>query len=168
MTPIEEKYEIIIIAAVSENHVIGINNTIPWDLPEDLKRFKKLTSNHTVIMGRKTYESIGRPLPNRHNIVLSNTLKTNEVKVSKNLKEALDSVPYTETKVFIIGGEKVYEEALNIADTMYLTVVPGMWKGDAYFPEFDEEDWTPTNVELLETHQFITLKRLKDESSPIK
>ena len=161
----EGRFKIIIIAALSENHVIGVNNTLPWSIPEDLKRFKEITTGHTVIMGRKTFESIGMALPNRHNIVLSNTLQSNQVKVAGNMEEAFNAVLENEDEVFIIGGERVYRDTIDMADQMYLTVVDGEYKGDAHFPNFDEEDWNVTSAEIHTDFQFISLGRIKNESS---
>jgi dihydrofolate reductase len=161
----EERFKIIIIAALSEDHVIGVNNTLPWSIPEDLRRFKEITTGHTVIMGRKTFESIGMALPNRHNIVLSNTLLSNQVKVAGSLEEAFNSVLEGENKVFIIGGQRVYEDTIDIADEMYLTVVEGTYKGDAYFPNFDEDDWHIVVAESHKDFQFVSLGRIKNESS---
>ena len=165
MTPIVEKSKIIIIAAMSENHVIGNKNKLPWYLPEDLERFKELTTGHTVIMGRKTYENISNPLPDRYNIVLSNTLKSNAVKVCSSLDEALNVTSVTEDKIFVIGGEEVYSEALKYTDTMYLTIVSGHYSGDAFFPEFEEEDWLLVEMDQYAKFSFITLERVQNESS---
>ena len=138
----KERFKISIIAAMSENLVIGLNNKIPWHIPEDLDRFKQITSGHTVIMGRKTYESIGsKPLNNRLNIVLSNTLKTNLVKVCSDMEKAFNGIPEQEKEVFIIGGETLYSDAIKFADKMYLTIVEEYYRGDAYFPKFDESEW---------------------------
>jgi len=169
MKHIEEKFKVIIIAAVSENHVIGFNNKLPWNIPEDLARFKELTSGHTVIMGRKTYESMGKPLPDRHNIVLSNSLKSNEVKVASDMEAAFWGVPKGEEEVFIIGGQRVYEEAIKFADSMYLTIVAGEYVGDTYFPNFDEDDWGITESIIYPDFRFITLERIpNDESYSVK
>ena len=120
------------IVASSENGVIGKDNTLPWKIPEDLKRFKKLTSGNTIVMGRKTFESIGRPLPNRRNIVLTKNRawKVKGVEVIHDTRDVFD----IEEDVFIIGGEKVYEAFLPWADNLYLTLVKGDYEGDAFFP----------------------------------
>lgn len=125
------------IAVIGKNNELGLNNKLLWHLPNDLKFFKKVTLNHTVIMGKNTYLSIGRKLPNRVNIVLSTTLTSNEVIVCKNLKEALKYIKDDE-EVFIIGGEKVYELFLPYADNLYLTEVDKNAEADAYFPFFDK------------------------------
>jgi dihydrofolate reductase len=168
MSTTVEKYKIIIIVALAENRVIGDKNKLPWHIPEDLKRFKAITEGHTVIMGRKTFESIGRPLSDRFNIVLSSKMQSNAVKVARSLEDAFDAVPYDETQVFIIGGGQVYEEALQMADLMFLTIVAGNYKGDAYFPDFDEDDWEITAMTKTPEYQFVTLTRLQNESSNFK
>jgi len=123
-----------IIAAVSRNNVIGINNTIPWKIKEDMKMFKTLTTNNTIIMGRKTFESIGKPLPNRKNIVITSS-KINDVITYSSLKEALNNCLNEE--IFLIGGSKIYEEGMNYADKLYITLVNKSIDGDTYFPFID-------------------------------
>jgi dihydrofolate reductase len=113
-----------IIAAVSANGVIGVNNTLPFHYPEDLKQFKKLTSGSTVIMGRKTFESIGKPLPNRNNVVVSNTTPTTEcITIASSLQYAIQSSP-TDKDIWIIGGASIYEQAMEYADQIVLTLTP--------------------------------------------
>jgi len=130
-----------IIAALTKDRVIGKDNKMPWNLPEDLKNFKKITRGNTVIMGRKTYESIGRPLPKRKNIVLSSSMKSDKVLVCDSLESALESAKLEGKEIFIIGGAQVYEKALFYADRMYLSYVHETFEGDTYFPEFCEDDW---------------------------
>jgi dihydrofolate reductase len=125
------------IAAMSENRIIGHGNRIPWHLPEDFKWFKKMTTGQVVVMGRKTFESIGRPLPNRMTIVLSRSrFEHPGVQVVTDLKE----IPLTgETRdVFICGGAEVYRGALPFCSDLYLTLVKGVAEGDAFFPPFEE------------------------------
>jgi dihydrofolate reductase len=132
-----------LIAAMSRNRVIGVNNTLPWNIPEDLKRFRQITVDHPIIMGRKTFASIGRPLPKRTNIVISRDrdLKFEGVKVVGSLEEAvqLASDPQTpgSEEAFVIGGGEIYRQALERSDRIYLTLIGQDFKGDAYFPEFD-------------------------------
>lgn len=122
------------IAAMASNRVIGKDNKLPWHFSEDMKFFKKLTTGHTVIMGRKTYESIGRPLPNRVNFVLSRTQKEYPgVEVFQSIDEALKKAK-TE-KAFIIGGAELYKQTLNRADGIYLTRIDREYEGDAFYPE---------------------------------
>ncbi len=129
---------IIIIAAMTQSLVIGKNNDLPWSIPEDLKNFKRLTSGHPIIMGRSTYESIGRPLPNRTNIVLSKTMKPQEgIIVCSSLKEAIKTAQAHDETVFIIGGATVYTQALPVADKLCISWVKKDYDGDTYFPEVD-------------------------------
>jgi dihydrofolate reductase len=135
-----------IIAAMTRERVIGANNTMPWKISADLKRFKALTVGHRVVMGRKTFDSIGRALPNRENVVVS-AAPRNDASVTwvGSLEEAL-KIPATQNqKIFVIGGGQLYTQALaNFApqvERMYLTVIEHPFLGDAYFPEFDWKDW---------------------------
>jgi len=153
---------IVAIGAIGKGNVIGKNGELPWHLPEDLKHFKELTTNHTVIMGRKTFESIPekfRPLPNRRNIVVtSNKDYTNEgIEVSASLNEAVGKVQ--EGKAFIIGGARLYEEALTIADTLEITKVEGDYSGDVFFPEIDLSKWDEISSDKRDGFTFLTLKR---------
>jgi dihydrofolate reductase len=139
-----------IIAAVAENGVIGRDNDLPWDhLKKDLHRFKALTSGHTVVMGRKTFESIGRPLPNRRNIVVTRSvLDVPDVTVAPSLPEAL-ALCDEAASVFVIGGQRMYEAALPMAQVFHLTRVMAPVEGDVFFPEWDPSDW---RVVARETH----------------
>lgn len=129
-----------IIAAVSKNNVIGKDNKLPWHLPADLAHFKKITSGHTIIMGRKTFESIGRPLPNRRNIVITrNTgFKAEGIEVVHSIEQAMD-ITKDEEEVFVIGGEEIYKLAFPFTDKIYLTRVDAEIEGDAFFPELGPE-----------------------------
>lgn len=131
-----------IIAAMSENRVIGRDNTLPWRLPADLKRFKALTSGHPIVMGRKTWQSIGRPLPNRRNIVITRDrgFAAEGAIIVHGLHEALRRCE-GEEEVFIIGGEEIYRQALPLADRIYLTLVHAIVEGDTKFPAMDEGAW---------------------------
>lgn len=132
-----------LIAAIGREREIGVNNKIPWRLPEDLKRFKELTTGHTVIMGRETYESIGKPLPNRRNIVISRKLDFNPqgLEVAKSIEEAL-SLAQGNGEVFIIGGAEIYNQTLPLANKMYLTTVDvSVPTADSYFPSYNVGDW---------------------------
>ncbi len=138
-----------VIVAVSENNVIGKNNDIPWHLPTDLKYFKKVTTGHHIIMGRKTYESIGRPLPNRTNIVVSRNkdLKIEGVTVVQSVDAALALAQMNgEDEAFIIGGESIYKSLLPEAERLYLTrVFTQIEGGTAFFPQYNEKMWIETN-----------------------
>ena len=134
--------KISLIAAFAEEGVIGKDGKIPWTLKEDLKHFRHKTEGCSVVMGRKTYESIGRPLPNRLNIVMTKNPKMLEgVKEVSSRKEALEIASTYSNEVFIIGGEKIYEEFLPMATKMYLTKIDIKTKGDAFFPKWNVNDW---------------------------
>ncbi len=137
-----------IIVAMSSNRAIGINNTLPWHLTEDLKHFKSLTTGHTIIMGRKTYESIGKPLPNRRNIVVSRNLDTfyDDVEIVHSLEDAF-SISSNDEEVFIIGGSNIYEQSLNLVEYLYITEISKVFEGDAFFPEIDKSLWTESSRE---------------------
>ena len=129
-----------IIAAIGKNRELGIDNKLIWNIPSDLKFFRKTTSGHTVLMGRKTYESIGRPLPKRRNIVISRDteLKIENVEVYNNIDEALKNI--TE-EVFIIGGENIYSQFIDKADKLYITEIEESYDADAYFPYFNKNNY---------------------------
>ncbi|GIW62908.1 MAG: dihydrofolate reductase [Patescibacteria group bacterium] len=155
-----------IIAAVAEkNYVIGANNKLIWHIPADLKRFKSLTYGHHIIMGRKTYESLGKPLPGRTNIVLTRD-KHYSVEgglVFNSLESALDYCrDENESEVFIIGGAEIYKQSLNLADRLYITWVKGDYKGDSYFPNFDLNNWSLVSNEDFDSYRFsIYEKKIK-------
>lgn len=134
-----------LIAAMAENRVIGKDGGLPWRLPDEMKHFVRVTSGHTVVMGRKTFESIGcKPLPKRLNIVLTRDAGyavPGGVKTAASVAEAVALVG-ADDEVFICGGEGAYREALPLADTLYLTVVHASPEGDARFPEFDPAEWS--------------------------
>jgi dihydrofolate reductase len=127
-----------IIVATSKNKVIGNNNELIWKLSSDLNRFKELTTGHPVVMGRKTYESIGKPLPNRRNIIITRNLEyeVNGCEVVSSLEEAL---LLTNNDCFIIGGGEIYKQSLEVADKIYLTLVHKDFEGDTTFPELGKE-----------------------------
>ena len=129
-----------IIVATSKNRVIGNNNSLIWKLPADLKRFKQITTGSTVVMGRKTYESIGKPLPNRRNIIITRDTNylVDNCEVVNSLEEAL---MLCNNECFIIGGGEIYKQSIDIADKIYLTLVQEDFEGDTYFPEIGKE-WT--------------------------
>ena len=131
-----------IIAAKAKNGVIGIKGGLPWDLPTDLKHFKKTTSGHPIIMGRKTYESIGRPLPNRLNIVITKDQKHIEgVYKVPGLPEAIDLAYGLRDEAFIIGGAGLYQMALPWSTNMIITQLDQEFEGDTYFPNFNPNNW---------------------------
>lgn len=138
--------KIVAIAAMDEGRVIGIDNSIPWNLPEDMKHFSSLTSGHSVLMGRKTYFSLPkkfRPLPNRNNIVVTryaSSLESEPVEVVLNLEEYLEGKKNDDKdeSLWVIGGSEIYKQTMQFWDEMHLTKVYGNHAGDAYFPEFEE------------------------------
>lgn len=135
------KPEICIIAAISENRVIGRDNNLPWNIPDDLRRFCKLTTGYPVVMGRRTFESIGRPLPARTNLVISRNpqLEVEGIVRCGSLGEAISRAGEKgREKVFIIGGGQIYGQAISITDRLYLTVVKGEFPGDTFFPDYSE------------------------------
>lgn len=137
-----------IVVAIAENNAIGKDNQLLWHLPADLKHFKEITSGHTIIMGRKTYESIGKPLPNRRNIVITRNpgLQIPGVEVEGNITNAL-ALCEGEKEIFIIGGAEVYRSTMDLVDRIYLTRVHEHYDADAFFPEIDFSRWEETNVE---------------------
>lgn len=143
---------ITIIAAIGRNNALGKDNRLLWRLPEDLKHFKSLTENHPVVMGRKTYESIGKPLPNRTNIVVSrreNWFQEDILIVSK-LKEALKFAKKIDEDVFIIGGGEIYKQTMELADRLEITFVDEDFEADTFFPNIDLKIWQKTNEEFHE------------------
>jgi len=137
-----------IIVATSKNRVIGNNNSLIWSLPADLKRFKQITTGNTVVMGRKTYESIGKPLPNRRNIIITRDTNylVDNCEIVNSLEEAL---MLCNNDCFIIGGGEIYKQSIDIADKIYLTLVQEDFEGDTYFPEIGKE-WTKVSREDFE------------------
>ena len=162
-----KKSEIAIIVAMASNRTIGLDNTLPWRIPEDLKHFKALTMGHHMIMGRKTFESIGRPLPGRTTVVVSRgrNLKIDGCIVAHSLAEALAACA-SDPEVFVVGGADIYAQALGLAGTLYITEIQQDIAGDAWFPEFDRGAWQETSREKrsqsepqpLEYH-FVTYRR---------
>jgi dihydrofolate reductase len=139
---------IALIAAVAHNGVIGADNRLPWRLPDDVRRFRDLTTGHSVIMGRRTWESIGKPLPGRQNIVVTRARDRAipGVEFAPSLDAALELANRPEP-VFVIGGEALYREALPRAELLYLTEILRDFEGDARFPDFDRSRWRETSRE---------------------
>ena len=138
-----------IIVAMAGNRTIGLNNTLPWRISADLQHFKKLTMGHHMIMGRKTFESIGRPLPGRTTVVVSRdrSLKIDGCIVTHSLLEAVANCAGDE-EVFVVGGADIYAQALGLADMLYITEIQQDVAGDAWFPEFDRSEWTEVSREI--------------------
>lgn len=165
MTPLAE---LAIIAAVAANAVIGAGNRLPWRLPADLKRFRALTTGHAVVMGRKTWDSIGRPLPDRQNIVVTRNkaFRASGAEVASTLVDALALVRLP-APAFCIGGGELYREALPRAGVIYLTEVGRDFDGDATFPEFDRGEWREVEREAHAgpaddglPYAFVTYRRI--------
>lgn len=159
-----------VIVAIAKNLAIGKNNDLLCYIPGDLKRFKNLTTNHTVVMGRRTLASLPNgPLPNRRNLVLTSHLGTlpKDCAGFRNFEEAVRyALSKGETELFIIGGGKVYNSTLNYADRLYLTFIDASFDGDTFFPSFDWDDWNETFRENYEASEkcpydfsFINLER---------
>jgi dihydrofolate reductase len=136
------KPRISLIVAMAKNRVIGVNNTLPWHLPADLKHFKTLTMGHHIVMGRKTYESIGKPLPGRTSVVVTRNAEYSVpgVIVVHSLEEALSACG-EDDEVFVIGGAELYRQAIKFADCIYMTEIDADISGDALFTEFDSKSW---------------------------
>lgn len=139
-----------ILVACDENRVIGKNNTLIWHLPADLKRFKELTTGQVIIMGRKTYESIGRPLPNRINIVITRQTgyQPEGVIIVHSLEEALlKAKSLHRGDIYVVGGAEIYEQSMDLADEIELTQLHDIFDGDAFFPIIDEQIWQMVSKE---------------------
>ena len=160
-----------LIVAVAKNRVIGNNNEMPWHLPADFTYFKKITTGHPVIMGRKTFESIGRPLPGRRNIVVSRNpaFRADGVEVVATLQQAIDACnnQHECTEAFVIGGATLYAEALPHVDRVYLTEVDAAPDGDTLFPALDKNQWREISRERREADEknihameFVLLERI--------
>jgi len=134
-----------IISAMASNRAIGIRNTLPWQLPEDLKHFKALTMGHHIVMGRKTYDSIGKPLPGRDTVIVTrNADFAVPGCLAVNSLDAALTVSHGDAEVFFVGGAELYRQALAIAHRIYLTEIQRVFDGDAFFPEFDKSQWIET------------------------
>ena len=138
-----------LIACFSKNRVIGKKGELPWNFPEDLVRFKKVTMGHTLIMGRKTFESIGKPLQGRKIIILSRDKNFSAAgcEVAENFKDAIELAYKTDDNPIVCGGSEIYKIALPLATKMYLTEIPQEIKGDTFFPDFDESEWQEIEFE---------------------
>lgn len=151
---------IAIIAAMAPNRAIGKDNKLPWRISEDLKNFKRLTSGNTVVMGRKTFESIGKPLPNRNNVVISSSFPaTPGIDVCQTVDEALEKARSYRKDVFIIGGSSIYQQTIPLADKMYLSYVKKEYDGDTFFPEFDESEWKIESRENFAEFELVVYVR---------
>lgn len=155
-----------IIVAIAKNNAIGKDNKLLWYLPNDLKHFKDVTTGHTVIMGRKTYDSVGKPLPKRRNIIITRQAISIEGCEVVNSLEAALALCKDEDEVFIVGGAEIYRQSIPLTDRIYLTVIDQEFDGDSFFPELDPEEWKEKERENFEPdeknklrYSFITLER---------
>ena len=140
-----------LIVAMDENRVIGYKNKLPWNLPSELKYFRETTKGKPVVMGRKTHESIGRPMPERLNIIITRdkNYKTNNCIVVHSREDALKAAKGS-NEIMVIGGAEIYRLFLPIANRLYVTKVHGAFKGDTYFPEFNENEWIKVKEKSFE------------------
>ena len=157
-----------IVVAISENHVIGKDNKLLWYLPNDLKHFKDITTGHTVIMGRKTYESVGKPLPKRRNIIITRQDITIEGCEVVSSIEAAVALCKDEEEVFIVGGAEIYKQSMHLTNRIYLTIVHKEFDGDSFFPEIAKSEWHEVHHEDYQPdeknslpYSFITFERNK-------
>jgi len=156
-----------IIVAIGENHAIGKNNQLLWHMPNDLKHFKDITSGRTIIMGRKTFDSVGKPLPRRRNIVVTRQdITIPGCEVVKSIEDGL-ALCKDEDEVFIGGGAEIYKLAMHLTDRIYLTIIHKSFDADTFFPEIDKTEWKEVKREYFEPddknplpYSFITLERL--------
>lgn len=160
---------IAIVVAVADNHVIGKDNQLIWHLPADLRHFKQKTMGHPMIMGRKTFESIGKPLPGRTTIIVTRqeNFQAEGCLVAHSVQEAIDlGRELDKEQVSIVGGAEIYKQAMPFVDTLYLTRVHHTFDGDTYFPELQEKEWEQVSMERHEpdeknrySYSFIELRR---------
>lgn len=157
------------IAAMSHNNVIGKDGDMPWHLPNDLRHFKEVTSGNPILMGRKTYQSIGKPLPNRRNIVLTRdkSFHAEGVEVIHSLNE-VEPLMHEADEFFVIGGATIYEQLMHLAERLYITKIDATFEGDTYFPQINDEVWHVVNEKagVLDEknhyeHTFYTYERRK-------
>jgi dihydrofolate reductase len=153
-----------LVAAVARNGVIGVDGGLPWRLPDDLRRFKELTTGHVLVMGRRTYESIGRPLPGRTTVVVTRTpgwgADVEGVLVAAGVPDALAAAAAIDDEVFVVGGARVYADALPLADRLELTHVDAEPAGDTLFPEVDWSEWREVRREEGDGVAYVTYERV--------
>ncbi len=159
-----------LIAAMARNRAIGIADALPWRLPEDLKHFKALTMGHHMIMGRKTYESLGRPLPGRTSVIVTRSplFQAQGCIVVNSIDNAI-SACQGDDEVFFIGGAELYHHALALAERLYLTEIQADFPGDAFFPEFDKLAWHETKRQIQHTedgleYHFVIYQHIPTQS----
>ena len=161
-----------IVVAKASNNVIGAKNDLIWHLPNDLKHFKSLTSGHPIIMGRKTFESLGRPLPNRTNIVVTRDQNWNAegIEIASSLPKAIEAAKKIDDDIYIIGGGNIYKQAMEFTDVLYITEVHHEFDGDTYFPEIDLDEWEEVQRENFKkdekhpyAYSFVMYKKITEE-----
>jgi len=148
-----------LIVAVARNRVIGLNNALPWHLPEDLKRFRALTTGHHIIMGRKTYESLNRLLPGRTTIIVTRNQNYHVpgAMIAHSLEQAIDMAA-DDAEAFLIGGAELYQAGLKLADRLYITEIDAEFAGDAFLPAFDLRDWQKVASEEMVSAQGLPFR----------
>jgi len=160
--------KISLIVAMASNRVIGLNNQMPWHLSADLKKFKSITMGKPIVMGRKTFESIGRPLPGRTNIIISRNADYRQegCVVTNDLDSALTSACQLADEIFVIGGSALYDALLPRANRLYLTQINAAFEGDTFFPEINQDEWQELNREDIDndpqvafSYSFLQLER---------
>ncbi len=153
--------EIYLIAAMTQDRVIGNKGKIPWSIPEDLALFREYTKGNSIVMGRKTWDSLPKkPLPKRNNIVLSKSQESLEgATVCSSIEDALDAAKSFHRPLFVIGGAHIYEAFLPRAEAMFLSIVKERYSGDTLFPEWDESEWEPLSVEQYSQFNFHYYRR---------
>ncbi|GAB3763465.1 dihydrofolate reductase [Spirosoma pomorum] len=165
--------KISLIAAVAQNGTIGSNNDLPWHLPDDFAFFKRKTSHHPIIMGRKSLDALGKPLPNRTNIVVTRNpeFQAKGVTVAHTIEAAIDQAKQiNQEEIFVIGGAEIYAMALPLATTLYLTEIDRVYTGDTHFPNFDRSDWQevsrrfhPADERHEASFNFVEYQRKNDQ-----
>ncbi|MFJ5623832.1 dihydrofolate reductase [Peribacillus loiseleuriae] len=157
--------------AMDENRIIGKDNTLPWYLPADLQYFKKVTMGHPILMGRKTYESIGKPLPGRENIILTRNADYQQegITVISDMKEAVAYADALDEEVFVIGGAEIFQQLLSDCKRLYITQIHHSFEGDTYFPELNMSKWQTVSrtTGIVDEknrypHEFIVLERIEN------
>lgn len=157
--------------AMDENRIIGKDNTLPWYLPADLQYFKKVTMGHPILMGRKTYESIGKPLPGRENIILTRNADYQQegITVISNMKEAVAYADALDEEVFVIGGAEIFQQLISDCKRLYITQIHHSFEGDTYFPELNMSKWQTVSktTGIVDEknkypHEFIVLERIEN------
>jgi dihydrofolate reductase len=149
-----------LIVGIGPNNVIGKGNELPWNIPEDLNNFKEVTKGNSVIMGLKTFESIGRPLPGRNNIVLHfEKLDIPGVIVCTSIPEAIEEGKKFGKDIFCIGGVSIYKQFLSIVEKLYISWIKKEYEGDMFFPEFNLDEWEPEHKKDFKEFEFVIYKR---------